>query len=171
MEQTSMVPPCWLTILREIGLTPAISAQRCWLDQLDHDANLRRADLVVQLVQEVQADQAIDVIVAEVEHVDVEAGPRIAERGELVDGEDVALFRADGGAHASSLDPIACAVTEQVRKLGAHRGHGGAGIESEACSRCPERSGDDALNEDQAAFSGEGCLKPRYRRPDTDAAT
>jgi hypothetical protein len=52
-------------------------------DWLDEDPMLGRADLVVEQGQEVQADQAVDVVVTEVEHVNMEPRHDNSEYGEL----------------------------------------------------------------------------------------
>src|SRR4051794_18349174 len=70
--------------------------------RLDEDPALRGANLVVELAQEVQADQAIDVVVAEVEHVKPEARQDEPERGETSHGKHVALLAADRRADVRS---------------------------------------------------------------------
>jgi hypothetical protein len=88
------------------------------LDPLDEDPPFGRPDLVVELAQEVQPEEAVDVVVAEVEHVDREARHRDPEGCELGHAQEIAFLAADGRVDAGTLDAVARAVPEQSASSG-----------------------------------------------------
>src|SRR3954464_13316325 len=59
---------------------------------LDENAAFRRPDVVVEVAQEVHSEQAIDIIMTEVEYVDRKIHLRETEHGELGHAEDITRF-------------------------------------------------------------------------------
>jgi len=72
-----------------LGLGPSAGSR---LDQLQVDQALRRADLEVEVPEEVHPDQAVDVLVCEREDRECKVWRRRVENGELGDVNPVAAF-------------------------------------------------------------------------------
>lgn len=79
-------------------------------DLLGEDAPLGGSDLDVELALEIHPEQAIDVVVAEVENVDREACYRVSEGGELGYMQEVSLLCSHRCVNPSPIDTNARAV-------------------------------------------------------------
>src|SRR4051812_5712336 len=81
----------------------------------DEDAPICRPDLVIELLQEAQADKAIDAIPGrEIEHVNAEVWNQEAERRDPKGPQRVALLLADRRAHDGDMLAIPGAITETI---------------------------------------------------------
>src|SRR5262249_51408467 len=113
--------------------------------------------------EKVQAEQAIYVAVAEVEHVKPEGRSDEPEYGEASHRKHVALLTADRRDDARSLDPVARAVPDRIGELRGDRRISGPGVEYETCRHGRPWTCDNGPHDDQLSVGIERRLVSRHR--------